>query len=623
MTAGAAPRLAATMPAFYEAGLLRDLDVQTVSALVRIFCGASPPAPEIQILLALAIGATGAGHACLDLNRPDWRQLQRVRHDDEPTDSASRTALLARLPAPPAVHALLSAAAPLVGDGAADRPFVLAAGRLYLRRFWNYENQVARQLRRMAQTPDQAVPSEILAAVDALVLRKPGSGGAPLKLAPAQAEAVRRGLRGQLTIVTGGPGTGKTTAAAILLQLLARETTPGQPLRVRLAAPTGKAAARLDESVRGEIGALGAALDLKPAATLDRLLKPRRDSPYFQHDRDHPLPADIVVVDEASMIDLPKMAKLLDALGTQTRLVLLGDKNQLASVEPGSVMAEICDARTLQPCLVELTESKRFGDASVVKLLAAAVNDMRSDEAWRIALSGADERQIVVRDSGRFGRKEPPAEFAAEIKLRYAAFRNAQTPADAFRALAQFRVLCALRRGPTGADRINAAIEDVLFPHRRGEFYDHRVILVNKNDYEIHLYNGDVGVVLPDPERGGSLAAFFEGRPRSVPCRLLPEHETAFALTVHKAQGSGFGRVAVLLPDRDSPILTRELIYTAITRTETGVELWCEEQAFKAGVAKRTERSMGLKDQLDEPPWADAPPGSKKTGGVTGRGLNW
>ena len=596
------PQEGTMMQEFHAAGLLRDMDVQIVASLVRTFRGDNPPpADKIHTLLALAVGTTAGGHVCLDLNRADWTQMEHSRRSDDPDDSAGKAALLKKLPAPREAWNRLAGCGWLVGDGTGPHPFVLDRGRLYLRRFWNYEILVARKLRQMGTAETRSIPPEIEAAIEPLVLRKKGPNGESLALSHGQKEAVRLGLRRQLTIITGGPGTGKTTVAAVLLQMLARQTKPGKILRVRMAAPTGKAAARLDESVRGETGGETLTLELEPASTIERLLGYRKDSPYFRHDRKNPLPADVVLVDEASMIDLPKMAKLLDALDAKTRLVLLGDKNQLASVDPGSVMAELCESATLKDCVAELTESKRFGDDSAVKPLSLAVNGMQSEEAWKVAHSdaGVAGKKIVVHDSSLLGKNQVPHEFVSEIKTRYAAFRSAKSPAEAFKALAQFRVLCALRKGPTGAGRINTEIEDILYPNRKGEFYDHRVILVTKNDYEVKLFNGDVGVVLPDPEREGALAAFFDGRPNSVPCRLLPAHETAFAMTVHKAQGSGFGHVAVLLPGRESPILTRELIYTAITRTETGVDLWCEEESFKTGVKKKTERSMGLKDKLD------------------------
>ena len=604
MTSSSRPPMSSLLDQFRSDGWLRDVDVQLVASLLRVFGAGAPPPPEnVQSILAFAVSATADGHVCLDLNSSDWAQFANFRRHDASSHSPDVSFPANRIPTPREACTLLLACPALVGDGSGPQPFVLEQNRLYLRRFWNYECLVARKLRQMAESNSPCSLSLPPGSLEAFLSNQLLSGGMRFPLAPAQVQAVRMGLVRQLVVVTGGPGTGKTTVAAFLLQALARLNPQNNSLRIRLAAPTGKAAARLEESVRRGIGSNAASLILEPASTIDRLLGYRPHSPYFFHNRDNPLPADVVLVDEASMVDLPKMAKLLDALESRTRLVLLGDKNQLASVDPGSVMAEICESKLLANCVVELTESKRFADDSPVKQISVAINQMRADDAWIAALShaGPDDDAITVHDSSDFDPLAPPAAFREAIRRRYGPFVESKTPREAFKALSKFRVLCALRHGPTGSTSVNAAIENVLFPSRTGDCYSHRAILVTQNDYEIHLFNGDVGVLLPDPERNGDLSAFFEGRPRSVPFRLLPEHETAFAMTVHKSQGSGFSRVMVLLPPRDSAILTRELAYTAITRTESGVDLWCGETSFKAGVSRQTERRMGLRKKLDAP----------------------
>ena len=584
-----------------EAGLLRDLDVHLVESLMRTCCGERLPPPAVQVALALAVRVTGDGHVCLDLNRPQWEQINLHGQNDDPSGASGTNALTTELPAPQEAADLLRACPELVGDGSGAEPFILAEGRLYLRRFWNYEQLTADKLRAWSATRYE-VPADTQATAQAVTLRKKGPRGEALYLTTEQVAAVCAGLERQLTVITGGPGTGKTTIAAVLLNMLARQSDPrARPLRVRLAAPTGKAADRLQESVNAEMDDSLEHLILEPAKTLDSLLGYQPASPYFRHNRNNPLPADVVLVDETSMADLPKFAKLLDALAPNTRLILLGDKNQLASVDPGSVMAELCESETLRNNVVVLTQSKRFDDDSLIKRLSEAVNDMRADEAWEIvsAQTDAANSPMSLHDASRIRFNHIPPEFTKIIETRYAAFQAARTAKEAFAALAQFRVLCALRRGPLGVNAINRAIEDILFPHRKGEFYDHRVILVTRNDYEVKLFNGDVGVVLPDPERENEHAVFFANREQPVPCRLLPEHETAFAMTVHKSQGSGFGHIMVMLPPAESPILTRELLYTALTRTETGVDLWCTERSFKTAVRTQTARSMGLTSKLD------------------------
>ncbi len=580
----------------FNADLLRELDIHAVDALVRRFASDKIPSDEVQAILALAIRVSGDGHVCLDLQSDTWWQLERAirNNDDETRDVGSG---ISTLPRPKATEDVIKDCAALVGDGDAKQtPFVLHNHRLYLRRFWNYEKFVAEKLLSLAEKKPAQVSEEIQQRLNSLTFGENGE----FSLTASQEQAVRKGLENRLTIITGGPGTGKTTIAAILLKLLG-ENAGEKILRVRMTAPSGKAAARLQESIRAGIPEEYKGLDIEPASTIERLLGNQRNSPYFLHNRKNPLAADVLLIDETSMVDLPRMAKLLDALPPDARLILLGDKNQLASVDPGSVMAEICESQALKNCVVELTESKRFDADSAVTPLSQTVREANADEAWTIlseGTAGVEGKKVTLhRTIKEFTFREYPDDFATLVRERYRAFCEAKDPRAAFDAFAQFRVLCALRRGATGVDRINRLIEGLLFPNRRGDFYDHRPILVTKNDYEVQLFNGDIGIILPDET--GNLVAHFETRATPLPTRLLPEHETAFAMTVHKAQGSGFNHVAVLLPTQDSPILTRELIYTAITRTETGVDLWCEEESFKSGILKATTRSMGLKSRLD------------------------
>ena len=589
----------------HNAGLIRDLDLHLIESLLRATHTAPTTDPVTQSILALTSRVTGDGHVCLDLASPHWWQLQAAAPAETTTDpdaaDAIDTPLLNSLPPPPATPPLLANHPALIGDGSTPTPFILENNRLYLRRFWNYENLVAAKLRTLAQLAPSPVPPAIQTALAAYTLPPHNS-----PLTPGQQNAILAGLARQLILITGGPGTGKTTIAAVLLAQLANLDSTNLPLRIRLLAPTGKAAARLDESLRhGLPPALRDHMDLPDASTIDRALGYIHNSPYFRHTHLNPLPADVVIVDEASMIDLPKMAKLLDAIPPRARLILLGDKNQLASVDPGSVMAELCSSPLLQQrAVVELTESKRFDATSAVTPLSQAVRDQNPTLAWQIAADptlGDPGKKIILHDSSQIRFKTRPPALTTLLKESFTPFKNATTPSAAFAALAQFRVLCALRRGPTGADTLNRAIEDILFPHRRGEFYDHRVILITTNDYEINLFNGDIGIILPDPSRNNQLAAHFENRPTPVPCHLLPEHETAFAMTIHKSQGSGFHRIAVILPPHPTPLLTRELIYTAITRTETGVHLWTTQPTFQSAVATPTNRTMGLTKKLDTP----------------------
>ncbi len=622
----AASRSARRQPAGWPAalrelrslGLLRDLDVCLLEALGRTH-GVPPDAdPAGALLLALACRALGEGHVCLDLDAlsAGWIAALRREPEAEGEPPAELEDWCRRIAAAARRRHLPAAWAPLAGRPEEGRPFVLAGRRLYLRRMFNYEANVARRLRAMAGEPPTPLPPEAAAAIAAL---------------PAdddQRRAARLALTRRLAVITGGPGSGKTHVAARILALLPRLPLPPEtPPLVRLAAPTGKAAARLGESLRQAREEAGAAWDarlrIEPACTLERLLGFRGDAPRFRHDAANPLTAAMIVVDEAGMIDLARMSKLLDAVGPQTRLLLLGDRHQLAAVQPGGVLADICEAPLLRPCLAELTRSRRFPPESPLARLGAAIvataTEEDADAAWRIAVA-ADPAAIAVHAPDRDLRSP---DFAAAVREGYGPLLAARTPAEAFRALDGFRVLCALRRGPCGVARLNALIEDILAaaaahplrPDR--EFYSRRVVMVTRNDYATRLFNGDVGVVLPvDPARPeGAQAVYFPaettdaagGGPwRRLPCGLLPEHETALATTIHKAQGAEFERVLVLLPEDDSPLLARELVYTAVTRARRRLDLWCARETFRRAVLRRARRFTGLRELLaGGPPAAD------------------
>lgn len=333
------------------------------------------------------------------------------------------------------------------------------------------------------------------------------------------------------------------------------------------------------------------------------------------------------------MVDLPRMAKLLDALTPSCRLILLGDMHQLASVAPGSVLGDICQADALRACVVELTESRRFMPGGIVDTISKAILSTRTPEQARTTWELLQAQCARQDATTRFAIDCTPASwlqadasahpgFAADIIRGYAAFTQARTPAVAFEALSSFRVLCAMRHGPHGIHAINAHIEQILAgtalePAQRanatpqwtriqptGAFYDHRVIMITRNDYSMQLFNGDVGIIMPATEEKDRLVAWFPPRRgtttyRQISCRLLPQHETAFAITIHKAQGSEFDNIAVILPDRPSPVVTKELVYTALTRTRAGIKLWCEPAAFQQAILSRVERASGLQSQLD------------------------
>jgi exodeoxyribonuclease V alpha subunit len=518
----------------------------------------------------------------------------------------------------------------MVGTPGEFKPLILdASNRLYLHRYWKHEQTLAAALRdRIHRRPALAIPAPTLReSLDRLF---PNSGAGPDDQKLAAWMAATRGL----TVITGGPGTGKTRTVVWMLAALL-EARGTEPLEIAICAPTGKAASRIAESIlkaQAELPCSDAVKARLPrtATTLHRLLGTIPFSPRFRRDAGNPLTADVVVVDEASMVDLALMTRLVQALRPGARLVLVGDKDQLASVEAGNVLGELCgqaarrlysretameaaagagvvlspdevgdQSAGLADCIVELRRNWRFGSQSGLSTLSAAINAGEVEGVRR----QLNEGHAVHRPL------PSPPRLAAELALHIGEALRSQMrerdPLAALAAAARFRVLTAVRKGPFGMESINAACEALLRADGliagTGAWYAGRPVMVTRNDAELRLFNGDVGVCLPDPEAGGELRVFFadsEGRLRSLPPSRLPEHETVFAMTVHKSQGSEFDRVLLVLPDRDSPLLTRELIYTAVTRARSGVEVWSTPAVLQAAILRRTDRASGLRDTL-------------------------
>ena len=484
-----------------------------------------------------------------------------------------------------------------VGGPGDQTPLIIDdSNRLYLRRYWNYEQRLA------------------------AVLCEKAAGNQPSNKATAgtQAGAIAAAVKNKLTIISGGPGTGKTTTVLhILAQLLQEEG--GERLRVALAAPTGKAAARLEETVRTGLGLVKCPEEVKArmprtASTIHRLLGFKGNSVYFWHDQANPLPLDLLVIDEASMVALPLLCKLFDALPGHCRVILLGDRDQLASVEPGAVLADIVDAAgsatsPLCRAVVTLDKNYRFSKSSGIHHLCVAVRKGDADEAVRIL---REQSYPDLISSEPHEPREIAAKLSKAVLTGYAAFAAEKEPAAALAQLKTFRVLAALRRGPFGVEGLNRKIEVILqeaklIPQQVTASYAGKPILITQNDHQLELYNGDVGVLLPDAgarEKPDQLWAWFVGKEntlRRFSSARLPEHEPAYAMTVHKSQGSEFDRVLFILPNENSPVLTRELIYTGLARARSQVELWWTEEVFAQAVKRRAERNSGLRDLLAGP----------------------
>lgn len=581
-----------------QTGALRPLDAHFADLLLR---HAAHATPELALAAALVSRHAGDGHVCLPLARVAGQAPFEAHSWRAPEVADWRDALLG---------------SGVVGEPGAVTPLILdAAGRLYLERLWRDEDLVACDLATRAAPRVDVEPAALAAS-----LRRLFAGDDPGTVGQRRAAAVAA-LHG-LGILCGGPGTGKTHTVARLLALLV-ELAGDRPPRIALAAPTGKAAQRLAESLRKSADVLPAGFKLPDSVpTLHRLLGLRPDG-SARHDADHPLACDLLLIDEASMVDLPLLARTLRALPATARLILLGDPNQLASVEAGAVLGELCAgaggysaagvarlaAATgdtapgggmggIGDAIALLTHSYRFEGGGAIGRLAAAVNSGDADAALALLREGA---------SVRFEAIDTPAALntciAAHVVPALQTLFETANPVSALARLGEFQVLTALREGPFGVSGVNAAIERAL--HRRGLIrgqganYPGRPLLIGSNDYALGLFNGDLGLLLPDAS--GALRAWFagpDGSPRALTPSRLPAHESAYALTVHKSQGSEFGQVLLILPPQPNPLLTRELIYTALTRARDGVTVWGAEATLAAAIGRRLTRDSGLADRV-------------------------
>jgi exodeoxyribonuclease V alpha subunit len=517
----------------------------------------------------------------------------------------------------------------LVGLGQGNTPLVLEGKRLYLRRYWQYQQTLNLAIQQRLKPIRTELPKELQSQLQNLFASKSQESTDWQKIACVLA------LRTRFAIITGGPGTGKTTTLTKLLALLIKlandESNNTKKLNILLAAPTGKAAARVSESISKALVKLDIPEEIKQyipkkASTLHRLLGSVHDSRHYVHHKNNPLVADIVIVDEASMIDLEMMASLLDALPESAQLILLGDKDQLASVEAGSVMGDLCrgaehvayDKQTLEwidwyanetlaePLMagsainqqtVMLRYSHRFGEHSGIGQLAKAVNQGNFEQAQavfkdsatypdlkRIVLNHpADShlKQLVAANAGMSKNGKPNEQQGYGYYLHVIdknrptdSVQYSQWAKEVLDAFDTFKVICALRRGVWGVEGLNQRIEQWLFPKQKPTlWYEGRPVMITRNDYSLGLMNGDVGITLKD--KTGKLRVAFPSEASLDELKILwispmrlPDVETAFAITVHKSQGSEFNHVALILPETKSSVVARELVYTAITRAK-------------------------------------------------------
>lgn len=585
---------AARLDALAEHGVLADIDRRFALLLTEI--GADD---DVALAAATASAMHRAGHICLGLRQGGKRIVGLV----EPPESGAGVRLSAELAEArlPSRAVLLEAlaASPVVATGedlaasAEPLPLVLDRGRLYFHRLFDAERRLAERLLSLAGRHDSGTdPERTTECVFA---------EAEDRTREARS-AIRAVLSRRLCIVSGGPGTGKTTLAAKLIAALVASGAAA-PRRIGLAAPTGKASSRLQESVRGKL----AEAPLKQATGLDDFPAEARTIHRLLADRSRPLARlEALVVDECSMADLSLMARLTAALPRQCRLILLGDANQLSSVEPGSVFSDLCragESGPLAPCVATLRKNYRFDPDSGIGRLARAivVGDLDGSVEVLRDRSDVETRLQPLADENAFD--DFARACAAEWNDHAAALAAHPETADPFPAR---RVLCSHRRGSFGIVRFNRLVErrlaDLGSRRDEDEFYVGRPVLITRNDHrQTGLHNGDAGVVLPD--RGEGRRVWFpdldrDGERFLVSPSRLPQHESFFALTVHRAQGSEYDEVVFVPGPADSRVNTKELLYTAVTRARKRVTVMADDNAVRAAVLRTTSRATGLLDRL-------------------------
>lgn len=579
---------------------------------------AGEPSPLLRLVASLASKAVGEGSVCLDLSCIAGKEslVGDERHLLPPLGDL--TGFLQRLP--------------VVGRPGQYRPLIMDAGaRLYLYRYWKYERELADAiLGKAAATGDGIDGKRLSDGLGRLFPANPDGGTDWQKVAALAA------VRNRFAVISGGPGTGKTSTVVKVLALLLEQANG--PAGFALAAPTGKAAARLKESIcrRKEELACGAGIKAgipEDVTTIHRLLGAVGNSSRFRYSRDNPLPHDAVIVDEASMVSLPLMSKLVTALKPEARLILLGDRDQLSSVEAGAVLGDICGGSRCEPfsrefadfamevagemvpaageksklppladCLVVLKKNYRFGEGSGIGEVSRSVNSGDGKKSLSLLVKGA-RKDISM--GGLPKGDDLKRQISAKVTEGYKPYLSAASPGEALAAFDKFRVLCAVRQGVYGVAGLNRLAEEalaekgVIDPASR--WYIGRPVMITANDHGLKLYNGDVGLVLPDEQAGGGTRVFFpapEGGVRSFSPIRLPAHETVFAMTVHKSQGSEFDRALLIMPESDSRVLSRELVYTAITRAKISIAIWGSEEIMLAAVSRRITRTSGLRDAL-------------------------
>ncbi len=692
-----------------QKGVFRQLDYQFAR-----FMFAQQATPELAFIAALASCELGKGHICLPLQDSEGQSLDPAQKLGLYGQSAEQL----RSEWHKVDWPQLLKQSPLVADGEQALPLVFDGNRLYLNRYWHYERDLAARLvsfgtpmslkptdaqklkellnhlfardyrllfsalKQGQQSGKDSQVSRQQKVCDMLDVRADKQFEPPLdwqaidqvlmtaerasdlqaldRLLPQSAcinwqkVAAAMAITRRFAVISGGPGTGKTTTVAKLLAALVEQSAQqGHQPTIKLVAPTGKAAARLTESIGKAVASLPVSPELKgliptESSTLHRLLGVIPGSAEFRHHHHNPLHLDVLVVDEASMVDLAMMYKVVDALPKHARLILLGDKDQLSSVEAGAVLGDICSFHALgysaqqgarlaeltgfdalnQQCgqsnniadsLCVLQKSYRFDARSGIGQLAKAVNAGEAAKIDQVYQQGFADIEHFALDSHSYNQMIQTlvtqySEYLQWLKpdkldanhTAMLADQQEQVAKHALTAFNRCRLLCAIREGDFGVSGLNVRIEKALAARRlirtQDElWYPGRPIMVTRNDHGLGLYNGDIGICLREPGESGRLKVYFElpdGRIKAVLPSRVPEHETAYAMTIHKSQGSEFDFTLLILPPDFTPLVTRELIYTGITRAKQRLAIYADLGMMKRGVKLRTQRASGLVERL-------------------------
>lgn len=593
---------------FVDAGVLSVAEARLAVAIGALEeHGSSEVSGPVLLALGLAARAPRLGHTTVDLSTVAATVISEIAVDER-----SGHLRLDDLPWPEPGHwiemlaasDLVSVLGDRIGFPDPQRPLVLRGESLTLQRYWAYERLVADSIiDRLGRVLDPLDPG-MSTVLDAIKSEE-------------QRHAIEIARTHALTVLVGGPGTGKTTVVAALLASMVDpgSGSPVDPSSIALAAPTGKAAARLTEALRAAAlrlpGEGAARLSSIDAMTIHRLLGMGRSGARYHRGRR--LPHDVVIVDESSMISLPLMARLLDAVRPDARVVIVGDPGQLSSVEAGTVLADLIASthdgarrverhgealEALDTSVVALQTSHRFLEASGIGRLAGAVGAGDLPGVLETLRGEADPSLEWIPLSG-----DDPEAFEVLAPILEAALTRTITAAErgdsaaALGSLDALRVLCAHRRGSAGADGWNRMIESTLLPAGRRRWYPGRPVMVTRNDYRLDVFNGDIGVVI-EADRPQVALPSAAGEVRLIDPMQIGDLETVYAMTIHKSQGSEFDHVVVVLPPEDSRLATRELLYTAVTRARTKVTVVGTEAMVTAAVKRRVTRASGLRDEL-------------------------